>query len=63
MSAASNMTEALLFCPVCGVDKFTVIRVPTANAGVYTNDCRPIGGAMDHKNCDSCRTPLERRYG
>ena len=50
--------ECVVHCPKCRVEKFTVYRVPTPNAGVFTHESEPKDAVKTR--CE-CGTVLERK--
>ncbi len=51
--------EAVVWCPVCMADKYTVYRVSTGQQGVFANEVDPRGSTA--KQCEVCGTVLERK--
>lgn len=50
--------EAVVWCPVCKVDKFVVYRVPTTNKDVFTHEAKPKDAVATRCQCG---TVLERK--
>lgn len=58
--------ETTVWCPVCHVDKFEVLRKPTEREGVCEHFLKWLpgnGGERDHLVCAACGTNLERKNG
>lgn len=51
--------EAIIWCPSCKEDKYTVFRVPTGNSGIYHHETEPPDSAA--YRCDVCNAVLERK--
>lgn len=53
----TQTVEAIVWCPVCKKEKYTVYRVQTANPDVYTHRADPAFAKL----CNYCGTILERK--